>query len=216
VYGLDGLKAGGGIEGARSSNGDDVAAKGFLPWACEVVLVPCACACSIAMQAPAMATDATRKSIAGAFHSHFLVCMALTLESDLNAFSAAGSVADPDLTPLPADGGVNMPILEARAVAGVIAVIVVVIVVVIAGDDDEALAEVVISVVIPVVIVISVVEIAAHAGAVKVAPSAVAEVRVSVSSHLIASRVIATHAAADHAAARRSDADMSAGESAAA
>ena len=67
--------------------------------------------------------------------------------------SAAGSVADPDLTPLPARGGVNMPILEACAVAGVIAqaVIVVVIVVVIAGDDDEAIAEVVISIVISVV-----------------------------------------------------------------
>ena len=46
---------------------------------------------------------------------------ALSLTSHPNAFSAAGSVADPDLTPLPARGGVNMPILEARAVAGVIA-----------------------------------------------------------------------------------------------
>jgi hypothetical protein len=79
--------------------------------------------------------------------------------------SAVGSVADPDLTPLPAGGGVNMSILEARAVAGVIAqaVIVVVIVVVIAGDDDEAIAEVVISIVISVVI--SVVEATAHVGA---------------------------------------------------
>jgi hypothetical protein len=84
-----------------------------------------------------------------------------SLTSDLNAFTAAGSVADPDLTPLPAGGDVNMPILEARAVASVIAqaVIVVVIVVVIEGDDDEALVEVVISFVIPVV------DAAAHAGA---------------------------------------------------
>jgi hypothetical protein len=131
----------------------------------------------------------------------------LSLESDLNAF-CCGSVADPDLTPLPASGGVNMPILEARAVAGIIAqaVIVVVIVVVIAGDDDEAIAEVVISIVISVVI--SSVEVTAHVSAVKVVDTTVAEVRTSVSS-----RIIATHAAADHAAARRSDPDMSAGES---
>jgi hypothetical protein len=117
--------------------------------------------------------------------------------------SAVGSVADPDLTPLPAGGGVNMSILEARAVAGVIAqaVIVVVIVVVIAGDDDEAIAEVVISIVISVVI--SVVEATAHVGAMKVVHTTVAEVRVSVSS-----RTVATYAAAD-----RSDADMSSSES---
>jgi hypothetical protein len=32
--------------------------------------------------------------------------------------SRASSVANPDLTPLPAGGGVNSPILEARALAG--------------------------------------------------------------------------------------------------
>jgi hypothetical protein len=198
VYGLDGLKAGGGIEGARFSNCDDVAGKEFLPWACGVAFVPCACACSIAMHAPARATYATRKNITRAFHSNLLLCMVLSLESDLNAF-CYGSVADPDLTPLPAGGGVNMPILKARAVAGVIAqaVIIVVIIVVIAGDDDEAIAEVVIFV------VISVVEATAHVGAMKVVHTTVAEVRVSVSS-----RTVASYAAAD-----RSAADMSSSES---
>jgi hypothetical protein len=96
-----------------------------------------------------------------------------------------------------------MPILKARAVAGVIAqaVIIVVIVVVIAGDDDEAIAEVVISIVISVVI--SVVEASAHVGAMKVVHTTVAEVRVSVSS-----RTLASYAAAD-----RSAADMSSSES---
>jgi hypothetical protein len=128
--------------------------------------------------------------------------MVLSLESDLNAF-CYGSVADPDLTPLPAGGGVNMPILKARAVAGVIAqaVIIVVIVVVIAGDDDEAIAEVVISIVISVVV--SVVEATAHVGAMKVVPTTVAEVRVSVSSRTVA----------NYAAAGRSAADMSSSES---
>ena len=96
-----------------------------------------------------------------------------------------------------------MPILKARAVAGVIAqaVIIVVIVVVIAGDDDEAIAEVVISIVISVVI--SVVEATAHVGAMKVVHTTVAEVRVSVSS-----RTLASYPAAD-----RSAADMSSSES---
>jgi hypothetical protein len=119
--------------------------------------------------------------------------------------SAVGSVADPDLTPLPAGGGVNTSILEARALAGVIAqaVIVVVIVVVIAGDEHEAIAEVMISIVISVVI--STVEATAHVGTMKVVRTTIAEVRVSVSSRAIA----------DYAAASRSDAGMSGSESSA-
>ena len=97
----------------------------------------------------------------------------------------------------------NMPILKARAVAGVIAqaVIIVVIVVVIAGDDDEAIAEVVISIVMSVVI--SGVEATAHVGAMKVVHTTVTEVRVSVSSRTVA----------NYAAAGRSAADMSSSES---
>ena len=93
--------------------------------------------------------------------------------------SPAGSVADPDLTPLPAGGGVNISILEACAVAGVI----VVVIVAIAGDDVDA----------PIGMVISVVEAVAHVG---VRVTVVAEGRFSVSF-----RVIAGHAALDKSAA---------------
>jgi membrane glycosyltransferase len=80
-----------------------------------------------------------------------------------------------------------------------------IVVAIIAGDDDEAIAEVVISIVISIVIsvVISGVEVTAHVGAMKVVHTTAAEVRVSVSS-----RVIASYAAAD-----RSAADMSSSES---
>jgi hypothetical protein len=202
VCGLDGLKAGGGIEGARFSNCDDVAGKEFLPWTCGTIFVPCARAWSITMPAPKKATHAATKNLASAIRSNLIQCIVTSFQMKLSTFSWS-SVANPDLTPLPAGGSVNMPILEARAVAGIIAqaVIVVVIVVVIAGDDDEAIAEVVISIVISVVI--STVEATAHVGAMKVVHTTVAEVRVSVSSRAIA----------DYAAAGRSDADMSGSES---
>jgi hypothetical protein len=98
--------------------------------------------------------------------------------------SPAGSVADPDLTPLPASGGVNMPILKACAVAGVIVQTIPVVVIVVAGEANEALAEVMISVVIviSVAIVSSVVETAAHARTVNLVRTVVAEERFSVSS----------------------------------
>jgi hypothetical protein len=64
--------------------------------------------------------------------------------------SPARSVANPDLTPLPAGGGVNVPILKARVVAGVIVQTITVVVIVVAGHTDEAFAEVMMSIVISV------------------------------------------------------------------
>jgi hypothetical protein len=61
--------------------------------------------------------------------------------SNLKYVPLQASVADPDLTPLPAGGRVNMPILKARAVAGVIAQAITVAVIVVAGEADEAFAE---------------------------------------------------------------------------
>jgi hypothetical protein len=177
VYGLDGLKIGGGIDGTRSSNGGG-ADKGRF--------VPCAWGAGIAAaHAPKKPTHAARKNVAGAVRSNLPVCIAMPFEP-IKWCCAAGSVAGPDLPPLPASGGVNMPILEACSVAGVIAqaVISVVVVTVVAIARDvtvqagtEVFAEA----------VMSVMEAVAHAGAVKVASGS--------------SQVIASRAAADKSAA---------------
>jgi hypothetical protein len=93
--------------------------------------------------------------------------------------SPASSVADPDLTPPPAGGGVNVPILEACAVIGVVAGVVVTVVVVArevtvsTADEVSAkaaasiviAAKAVVSVVITAKVVVSIV-VAAKAGAV--------------------------------------------------
>jgi hypothetical protein len=78
----------------------------------------------------------------------------------------------------------NIAILEACAVAGIIVHAIPVVVIVVTGEADEAFAEVVTSVVIviSVAIVSSVVETAAHARTVKVVRTVVAEERFSVSS----------------------------------
>src|SRR6202023_2989706 len=55
--------------------------------------------------------------------------------------SAVGSVADPDLTPPPAGGGVNMAILEACAVVGVIAEVGVTVIVIAREVTVRAAAE---------------------------------------------------------------------------
>jgi hypothetical protein len=177
VYGLDGLKIGGGIDGTRSSNGGG-ADKGRF--------VPCAWGAGIAAaHAPKKPTHAARKNIDGAVRSNLPVCIAMPFEP-IKWCCAAGSVAGPDLPPLPASGGVNMPILEACSVAGVIAqaVISVVVVTVVAIARDvtvqagtEVFAEA----------MMSVMEAVAHARAVKVASGS--------------SQVIASRAAADKSAA---------------
>jgi hypothetical protein len=61
------------------------------------------------------ATHVAKKNVASAIRSNLLVCIVISLELARNAFSCEFS---PDLTPLPAGGGVNSPILEARALAG--------------------------------------------------------------------------------------------------
>jgi hypothetical protein len=79
-----------------------------------------------------------------------------------------GSVADPDLTPSPAGGGVNMPVLEACAVVGVIAEVIVTVVViareVTVRAADEVSAKAAASVVIAAKAVVSI-AVAAKAGA---------------------------------------------------
>jgi hypothetical protein len=192
VYGLDGLKTGGGIEGARSSNGDDAKGTGFLPWMRGTVFVPCACARSIATHAPKKATHAAKKNVASAIRSNILVCIVISLELDLNAFSREFSCKPrPDATAgrrwckHSHTGSMrcrrrNRPGHNRSRHSS-------------SGEADKAFAEV----------VISAVEAAAHADAVKIASSAVAGERFSVSSQVIAG----------HAATNKSAADMSAGES---
>jgi hypothetical protein len=78
VYGLDGLKVGGGIVGTRSSNGGGAERIGFVPCIRGAGLVPCARACSIVTNAPKKATDAARKNVASAIN--LLKCIAISLE----------------------------------------------------------------------------------------------------------------------------------------
>src|SRR5438552_1234421 len=68
-------------------------------------------------------------------------CQHASERNDFHVCSPAGSVADPNLTPPPAGGGVNLPILEACTVIGVIAEIGVTVVVIARGVTVRTAAE---------------------------------------------------------------------------
>jgi hypothetical protein len=116
-----------------------------------------------------------------------------------------GSVANPDLTPPPAGGGVNVPILEACAVIGVVAVVGVTVVIareVTVRAAEEAAAEAVAFVVVAakavvsaIEVVMSAVEAAAKAGAVRFGRTEAAHVAASESPELTAAYAAATKSA---------------------
>jgi hypothetical protein len=80
VYELDGLKVGGGIEGAGFTNGGGAERAGFVPCMRGAGLAPAACASSIVTNAPKKATRAARKNVASAIRSNLLKCIAISLE----------------------------------------------------------------------------------------------------------------------------------------
>jgi hypothetical protein len=143
--------------------------------------------------------------------------------------SPAGSVADPDLTPSPARGGVNMPILEACAVIGVVAEVAVTVVVIVrevtvrAAEEVSAKAAVsvviaakaVVSVAVSAKAVASIMVSAAKAGAVRFGPAEAAQMRTPEPSHGAAAGMLAAKSPT-HVAAAESAAHVAASESAAA
>ena len=80
MYELDGLKVGGGIEGAGFTNGGGAGEAGFVLGMLGVGLAPAACVGSIATHAPKKATPAARKNVASAVRSNLLICIAISLE----------------------------------------------------------------------------------------------------------------------------------------
>jgi hypothetical protein len=152
-------------------------------------------------------------------------CQHGSARSSRHGRSPRGSVADPDLTPPPAGGGVNMPIVEARAIIGVIAEVVVT-VVVIAREvtvREEASAKAAVSIVVAAKAVVSIVvaakvvvsiAVAAKAGAMRFGPTEAAQMRTSEPSHGAAAGMFATKSAT-HVATAESATHVAASESAA-
>jgi hypothetical protein len=127
-----------------------------------------------------------------------------------------GSVAGPDLTPSPAGGSVNMPILEACTVIGIIAEVVAVVVIAreVAVRAEEVSTKALASIVIAGKAVVSIV-VAAKAGAVRFGPAETARTRTSEPSHGAAPGMFATKSAA-HVPTAESTAQSATPESAAA
>jgi hypothetical protein len=141
-------------------------------------------------------------------------CRHGSARNGLRGRSPGGSVADPDLTPSPAASGVNVPILEACAVIGVIAEVGVAVVVIarevtVRAEEASAKAaasivvavEAVVSIVVAVKVVASIIGTAAKAGAVRFGPAEAARPRTSEPSHGAAAGTFATKSATDVAAA---------------